>query len=292
MSRDPRDGFRGDPDRQQPERRREATPDDYDLERAPPRRRQPPSGGGGGGALKVIFIVLGVVLLVTLLCGGGLVGLMFYSVGKVRNAATRITAQNNMKQMGLAMHNLNDSQGHLVASLPAKDGKPGLSWRVAILPYIEQENLYRQFKLDEPWDSPNNIKLLDQMPYVYRNPRLPHPLNQTGYRIFVGNGAMFEHGKKTLLNVGGKKAPDEIQVGDGLSNTIMIVEGTDSVPWTKPDEFVFQPNGALPSFGPTGDPVFMVLLADGSTKAIPVGTLANLIKDAITANGGEKTILP
>jgi len=292
MSNDPNDAFseqrRERPQPPAPAQRSSRRFEDYDDR--PPARRAP--SGGGGGAVKVIFIVLGVVLLVTLLCGGGLVGLMFFSVGKVRQAASRAASSNNMMQMSLAFHNHHDVTGHMPASILTKDGKPGLSWRVAILPYVEQDYLYRQFKLDEPWDSPNNIRLLDQMPRIYMNPRMAHPPNQTSYRVFVGKGAMFEHGKKTKLNAFGKRALDEIFVDDGASNTIMIVEATETVPWTKPDELVFDPNGSLPPLGPPGDKVFVVALADTSIRSIPTDTPAANIKAWITVTGGEPVLPP
>ena len=62
---------------------------------------------------------------------------------------------NNLKQIGLAMHNFHDSYGGFPAAYSTdKNGKPLLSWRVHILPFVEGQALYRQFKLDEPWDSP------------------------------------------------------------------------------------------------------------------------------------------
>src|SRR5207249_2796575 len=82
-----------------------------------------------------------------------------------RIAGRRTVSQNNLKQIGLAMHNYHDTYRHFPPqALTDKNGKPLLSWRVAVLPFIEQDNLYRQFKLDEPWDSEHNRKLLERMP--------------------------------------------------------------------------------------------------------------------------------
>ncbi len=74
-----------------------------------------------------------------------------------------------MKQFGLALHNYYDTN-HCLPPAPLVDakGKPLLSWRVAILPFLEQDNLYRQFKLDEPWDSEHNKKLISKMPKIYQ----------------------------------------------------------------------------------------------------------------------------
>jgi RNA polymerase sigma factor (sigma-70 family) len=84
--------------------------------------------------------------------------------------AQRARSMNNLKQILLAMHNYHDANGNMPHDITDKDGKPMLSWRVAILPYIEQDNLFKQFKLDEPWDSDHNKKLLALMPSTYRTP--------------------------------------------------------------------------------------------------------------------------
>ncbi|MBV9126015.1 MAG: DUF1559 domain-containing protein, partial [Planctomycetes bacterium] len=82
---------------------------------------------------------------------------------RVRRSNERIQSINNLKQIALAFHSMNDTYNFMPpAAICGKDGRPLLSWRVAILPYIEQQNLYNQFRLDEPWDSPTNKKLLAQ----------------------------------------------------------------------------------------------------------------------------------
>ena len=89
--------------------------------------------------------------------------------------AERARSMNNLRQLMLALHNYHDAHGHFPTDIRDKDGKPLLSWRVHILPYIEQENLYRQFKLDEPWDSEHNKKLVKSMPKVFAVRGRPTP---------------------------------------------------------------------------------------------------------------------
>ena len=91
---------------------------------------------------------------------GGPVG----PVGKVRGTSERMKASNDLKLIGLAAYNYESTYGHFPDDIRDKNGKALLSWRVAILPYIEQDVLYKQFKLDEPWDSEHNKKLLEKMP--------------------------------------------------------------------------------------------------------------------------------
>ena len=85
-----------------------------------------------------------------------------------------MSSSNNLKQTALAIHNYHAAYKQLPEDIKAPDGTPLLSWRVAILPFIEQAALYEQFHLDEPWDSPHNLKLLNGMPPVYRHPRNDH----------------------------------------------------------------------------------------------------------------------
>jgi hypothetical protein len=103
--------------------------------------------------------------------------------------------RDNLKQIALAMHNYVDQQGTFPPSaIYAADGAtPLLSWRVALLPYLGEGQLYRQFKFDEPWDSEHNKKLLAQMPAVYRVAALqPRGATATYYQVIVGNGCVFE----------------------------------------------------------------------------------------------------
>src|SRR5262245_7993862 len=88
-------------------------------------------------------------------------------------------SSNNLEQIGIAMHNYHDVNGNLPTNTIDKSGKPVLSWRVHILPYLEEDKLYQEFKLDEPWDSDNNIKLVDRMPKVYLPVRGKAEKNQT-----------------------------------------------------------------------------------------------------------------
>ena len=110
-----------------------------------------------------------------------------------------------------------------------------MSWRVALLPYLEQGDLYNKFKLDEPWDSPNNKPLLKEMPQVFLCPDLTkaEPFTTT-YRGFSGSGSMFETDRSISF----------ADVTDGTSNTIAVAESKDAVPWTKPDDLPFDPQAA------------------------------------------------
>ncbi|HTU19628.1 MAG TPA: DUF1559 domain-containing protein [Gemmataceae bacterium] len=90
-----------------------------------------------------------------------------------REPTARSQSHNNLKQMILAMYNYQDTvMEHSLppAALVDRQGRPLLSWRVLILPFLEQQNLYNEFHLDEPWDSPHNLRQLPRMPKVYSSP--------------------------------------------------------------------------------------------------------------------------
>ena len=149
---------------------------------------------------------------------------------------------------------------------------------MAILPFIEQEGLYRQFKLDEPWDGPNNSKLIASMPKTYALPgEGTAAAGYTYYRVFVGNGAAFDWCQGFPLS----------QISDGPSKTILVAEAATAVPWTKPDELDFNPNGPLPSLGDHFSRGAAVGLADGAVRQIPKTISPQTLKAAITRRAGD-----
>ena len=197
---------------------------------------------------------------------------------KVKMSTGRQVSQNNLKQIALAMHSYHDVyRGFPPPALTDKNKKPLLSWRVAILPFIEQQQLYRQFKLDEPWDSEHNKKLIPVMPSIYADPRGKNKdAGQTYYQVFVGPGSAFEP-----MN---RQGPGNIRITDildGTSNTLMVVEAGKPVIWTKPDDLPFHPDKALPKLGGLFPDGFHAALCDGSVRfirrTVPPATLRLLI---------------
>jgi prepilin-type processing-associated H-X9-DG protein len=176
-------------------------------------------------------------------------------------ASARARSQNNLKQIGLALHNYHDVYGVFpAAAICDKKGKPLLSWRVAILPFVEQDNLYKQFHLDEAWDSPHNKKLADTVVKVYELPYGEPKRAHTNYRVFVGNGAVFDMVQGCKIS----------QITDGTSNTVLVFEGAESTPWAKPDEIEFDPKKPMVKHLRFEDnSVCNILMADGSVRAVP-----------------------
>ena len=144
------------------------------------------------------------------------------------------------------------------AAIVSRDGTPLLSWRVAILPYLgeSEKALYGQFKLSEPWDSPNNKALLAKMPKVYASAVTKDgekDKNVTHYLGFVGKGALFERDHMVNIN----------SVTDGTSNTLMIAEAVTGVPWTKPEDLEFTGRSLLAMLGGQFKEGFVGVTGDG-----------------------------
>jgi prepilin-type processing-associated H-X9-DG protein len=207
--------------------------------------------------------------------------MLAHAAGMMKVSSNRIKSQNNIKQMSLAMINYADTYGGVMptAAICDKNGKPLLSWRVSILPYIEQDNLYKQFHLDEPWDSEHNKKLIDRMPEIYKLPgdKTKHELPSTHYLAFVGNGAALEEKR-------GVRFPAEYT--DGTSNTIWVAEAEKAVPWTKPEDTTYDPKQA-PKLGYFFSNKCNVGFMDGSVRTLPKSLKEEILHALITRSGGE-----
>jgi Protein of unknown function (DUF1559) len=197
---------------------------------------------------------------------------------KERAADGPITAEQlqksaeNLKNIALAHHNYNDAQRVLPTNHLSKDGKPLLSWRVQILPYVEQDALFKQFKMDEPWDSEHNKKLVDKMPEIYAPVRGKADAGMTFYQAFGGKRGWQQPGARIPASF-----------PDGTSNTLLVAEAAKSVIWTKPEDLTFD-GLKVPELGGMFDGKFHAAFADGSVqrfrKGAPAATLKLLIDPA------------
>ncbi|MCD0461757.1 DUF1559 domain-containing protein [Roseiconus lacunae] len=212
---------------------------------------------------------------------GVMTGLLLPAVQSARSAARRMNSSNNLKQIGLAFHNYHSAYRKLPYNAIKDDaGKDLLSWRVAILPFIEEQALYQQFNLKEPWDSPQNMAAAKQMPEIFKHPGMVLPPGQTIYQVPVGPGLMFEEGTERQFR----------DVLDGLSNTVMVVEASPdaAVPWTKPADLNIDPSMPLADVGGRGGPgVFQVLLGDGAVRTITRTIDENMFRSLLTRANGE-----
>ena len=185
-------------------------------------------------------------------------------------------AENNLKEIGIAWHTYHDNYGHFPSNEVSKDGKALLSWRVQLLPYLDAEDLYKQFKLDEPWDSETNKKLIDRMPKIYTPVRVKADPGTTYYQVFTGKHGLLKSGQK--LGFAG--------ILDGSSNTLFCVEAGKPVTWTKPDDLDYD-GKQVPTLGGMFDGRFHAAMCDGSVRRFKKGVDADLMRRLIGPDDGE-----
>lgn len=249
-----------------------------------------------GVGIGTVLIIVGIVGLVVLLgCGGVMAALLLPAVAKAREAARRAQSMNNEKQILLALHNYHDTYQTLPpAYIPDKDGKPMHSWRVLILPFIEQQGLHSRYDFSKPWDSPENLAVADSMPPVYRSPfdaENKQTANHTSYLFFAGKNTVFDGGK--AMSFAG--------ITDGLSNTLVLCEVNNSgIVWTQPTdldaaqldfaihELKEQKSGQITSA--LSDGVVSGML-DGSVRFISDRANPEDLRSAVNPNDGRAVML-
>jgi RNA polymerase sigma factor (sigma-70 family) len=206
----------------------------------------------------------------------------FKNIGAISQAAARDLLANKFRQIGVAVHayaggNKETLPAHAIYS---KDGKtPLLSWRVAILPYLDQDALYKEFKLDEPWDSEHNKKLIAKIPDVYRPAGLQKlEVGMTHVQVFTGPDTAFVGNKKIRF-------PD---ITDGPSNTILAIEANEPVIWTKPADLTLpKEKDKLPAVGGELAKATFIVFFDGLVQLVHDPIDPVLLRALVTPNGGE-----
>ena len=234
--------------------------------------------------------ILAIGLVVVLGCGGVLVALLLPAVQAAREAARRTTCQNNLKQIGLALHSYQSANGAFPPATFTDDhGKPTKSWRVAVLPYLDEQSLFQQYDSRQPWDSPQNRALGNRPLPIFRCPSdqdATANLGQTNYVRVVGKDT-----------VGGmpNEAVKSSDITDGTSNTIMLVEVSGlGINWEEPrdvtvDEFMDMVAKRQVSRHVGG---FNVLMADGSVHFIDYGIDPKTLRALLIRNDGQNVTVP
>jgi hypothetical protein len=204
---------------------------------------------------------------------------------------------NNLKLIALAFHNYHSTHGHFPTPVlhhtASNRSIIPYSWRVAILPFIEQGELYKQYNFDEPWDGPNNRALLAKMPAAYGYPDSdgsPSSPTNTTYFVFTGESTALNPVSPTAPKDAAPFTPEPPKIADitdGTSNTILVVEARRDVPWTKPEDIPFSPNAPVPELGGFTPDGTDAAFADGAVRFISKKVNPIVLKALITRDGGE-----
>ncbi|MCE9556851.1 MAG: DUF1559 domain-containing protein [Planctomycetes bacterium] len=233
------------------------------------------------------------MIVVLLACGGlatPIVSLILMMLNMSREHQRQYVCRSHIRNIATAMLAYEQEYGVLPPqSVPGPNGKPWHSWRVLLLPYLQEKQLYERYRFDEPWDGPHNKLLHDHAFSVYHCPTDDSDLSRTSYFVVSGPGMMFEPGKRL-------KSADAI---DGASSTVLVVEAAgQDVHWLDPRDLdgvklANQINApGQPPISSAHPKVAHVALVDESERAVAEGADPAAIRAMLTRNGGETVPLP
>ncbi len=200
-------------------------------------------------------------------------------VQQILRQAGSQTTREQLRQIMLAIHNYHDAHGQFPPPVKGRDktGKALLSWRVHLLPYLDEAELYARFRLDEPWDSEHNLPLVEQLPDVFFSPSVP-----PGHTVLLA-----PVGENTIF--GGTKPVTFRSITDGLSNTatFVVVAPDRAVPWTAPGDYAFDP--ADPAAGLARDAAgyFLMAAGDGSIQQVSIDRTVKTLLHLFQMNDGN-----
>lgn len=240
-----------------------------------------PTNKSSSGGATVLIIVLASLAVVGFLCAGLAVALLLPAVNAGRQAARRQQSMNNMRMLGLALHQYHDTYRTLPpAVVTDAEGKPLYSGRVLLLPFLEQGNIYQQFDKEKAWDSPENSALTSRPVIPFQDPANANGSPVRCDLVFVtGSGTAFD----------GKKGTKIHDMRDGSSNTLMVI-CSDKGPanWAEPTDWNVD-SVAPPTPGannPAQDKI-LVLFGDASVRIMRGDYFRQNMRALVSRNGGE-----
>jgi prepilin-type processing-associated H-X9-DG protein len=233
---------------------------------------------------RIVIAVVALAVLFFLLLPGG---------GHSPESYHRTDCVSNLKQLGMALYNYHDNHKTFPpAYIADAEGKPMHSWRALLLPYCEDEKMHKlgeEYHFDEPWNGPHNRTLAAKAPDVFRCPSDEDHAGETNYVAVVGDQTIWP-GANAIAIKG---------IGDGTSNTIIVVETFESgINWLEPRDVTFEQAlrgiqaGNRPGISSNHSGGANVLFADGSVHFLPDDTPPEILRGLLTASGGEKVELP
>ncbi len=227
------------------------------------------------------------------------------AVSQAHEASRRSSCNCNLKSFGLAMHNYHQEYGSFPpAFVLGPDGRKWHSWRVLLLPFLGERKLYEEYRFDEPWDGPNNRKLLEKMPQIFACPSRPREANSATLLAIGllactdGPGPSVKNGFTSYAAVfgpdcafRGTQTVTIKEITDGTSNTLLIGECTRTkIPWTKPDDVYIELHpelGDKDGFSGPHEGGIHFLMADGAVRWMNLTTAQATVNALFTRNGGE-----
>ncbi len=257
---------------------------------ASPQQRKKSSSKG-----VLIAVILAVALLCLVCVLPIALALILPAVQASRESARQMSCGNNMREIAMAMKSYEAQHGHLPpAYVTDEDGNLMHSWRVLLLPHLDQQDLYDAYNLDEPWNSPANRRLADRMPEVYTCPSSVFGAEEgyTSYAVVVGPETLFDGGEGVSLD----------DVPDGMSNTILLVEAEEKwIEWMDPSDIDFEDltddENGWDTFGleirSSHRAGVNVAYADGRVNFLRMGVVTGKeLRALLTRSGGEAVMAP
>lgn len=240
---------------------------------------EPEGNSSGTNTLVIIVIVMGVLLMMALVCGGILLALLLPAVSAARSAARDMQTSNNLKQVGLAIHNYHSVYRQLPAAAGTDAaGNPIWSWRVALLPFVEQNVTWEQWQKDQAWNSQANLPLCLPLPFAYANPKEADPSSDQTHVFAIRHPQSMMSGESTLTFD---------SVTDGLSNTMLAVYlPWRTTSWAAPEDISLAELQAEFAKATPAETI-QVLFGDGAVLRFSDPLDAETIEAMVTRDGGE-----
>lgn len=234
-----------------------------------------PSGNNSTWIIVAIFVV-GLPML--LICAGVIVALLLPAMQAARASARRMASSNNMKQIALALHNYESVYGSFPPAYTVdENGNKLHSWRTLILPFIEQDALYKQIDLTKPWDDPVNSVYSTYNILPYQSPAVVQPPGGASYVAVVDPSGIFSGPQGTKIS----------EIVDGTSNTLLLaeVDASMAVNWMSPNDISLQQFlnvNSTPHVGGSN-----MALSDGSVQFLSVAAAPGVRNSLITKAGAD-----
>ncbi len=230
--------------------------------------------------LMWVLLLIGGVVVSGICVIGILIALLLPAVQGAREAARRSQCKGQLKQIALALHNYHDSYGTFPPAYVADEtGKPMHSWRVLLLPYLEQTPMYDAYDFDKPWNDISNLAVTSPIPPVFRCPSAPAQgqLNTTHYVYITGPDTCFDGDKGIQIK----------DITDGTSRTLLVVESHQSaIAWSEPRDLDITTLVEGGSNSAHGDG-FQAVMADGAVRFITNAVAPGVFRALTTPRGND-----